>query len=84
MSGSPATGQDDTPVATPIVAVEGTTISTKVIFAAQIGIIYVVVIGSLINLSLEVGDSNLWVALLASSLGYILPAPSLRTPLKNG
>lgn len=53
-------------------------ISLKVIFAAQIGIIYIVAIVSLTNLTLKIGDSNLWVALLASSLGYILPAPTLR------
>lgn len=59
-------------------------ISIKVIFAAQIGIIYLVVLASLINLSLKIGNSNLWVALLASSLGYILPAPTLQTHTNRG
>ena len=36
---------------------------------------------SIYNLTTGHGDSNLWTALLSSSLGYLLPNPTLR---RNG
>ena len=49
----------------------------EVVFFAQTVIIYVVIIASIVNLSLGIGESNLWVALLSSCLGYLLPNPTL-------
>lgn len=54
----------------------------QIIFIAQVIIIYVVIIVSILNLSLENGDSNLWSALLCSCLGYLLPSPSLKKDKK--
>lgn len=48
------------------------------LFAAQIGLIFIVVIASLINLSLNNGNQNLWMIVLTSCLGYILPNPKLK------
>jgi hypothetical protein len=53
------------------------------LFAAQIIIIVIVITTSIYNLTLNNGDTNLWTALLSSSIGYILPNPSLK-PSKNG
>ena len=50
---------------------------TEVIFFCQVIILYIVIIACIINLSLRNGDSNLYTALLSSSLGIILPSPSL-------
>ena len=50
----------------------------EVVFFSQIVIIYVVIITSLVNLSLGIGESNLWTALLSSCLGYIMPHPSIK------
>ena len=50
----------------------------EVTFFAQVICIYIVIIACIVNLSLDVGESNLWVALLSSCLGYLLPSPSLR------
>jgi hypothetical protein len=47
-------------------------------FFSQIIIIYLVIISCIINLTIGTPDSNLWVALLASALGYLLPCPTLR------
>ncbi len=54
----------------------------EVVFFAQTLLIYIVTICALINLSAQNGDKNLWSILLGSSLGYMLPSPSLkvRTP----
>ncbi len=49
----------------------------EVVYFSQIIIIYVVILFCLINLTLGTGDSNLWVALLGSCLGYLLPQPSM-------
>ena len=51
--------------------------SREVIFFAQVIILYVVICVSLANLSLENGNQSLWSSLLAGSLGYLLPSPSI-------
>ena len=50
---------------------------TEVVFFSQIVLLYIVCICSLVNLSL--GNKNqLWVILLTSGLGYLMPNPSLK------
>ena len=51
---------------------------SEVVYISQIFIITVVVIACIYNLTAGNGDSNLWTALLASSLGYILPNPKIK------
>ena len=41
-------------------------------------ILYTVIVVSIYNLTVGHGDSTLWTALLSSSLGYLLPNPSLK------
>ena len=48
----------------------------EVVFISQVIIVYIVVIVSIINLSLEVNDKNIWIILLSSCLGYLLPNPT--------
>ncbi len=48
------------------------------VYLCQIVLIYVVVITSLANLSFEHGDIKLWITLLCSSLGYLLPNPKVK------
>ena len=47
-------------------------------FWSQVVIIYIVVVTCIVNLSIANGNSNLWTALLSSSLGYLLPNPKLK------
>jgi hypothetical protein len=54
------------------------------LFAAQILLIFIVACVSMVNLTLGIGQGHMWVALLSSSLGYILPAPKLRFKKNNG
>ena len=47
-------------------------------FFAQIVVVYTIIITSLIHLSLKSPDKKLWLILLSSSVGYILPSPGLK------
>ena len=50
----------------------------EIVFLCQIVILYTVIVISMYNLTVGHDDSNLWTALLSSSLGYLLPNPTLR------
>jgi len=49
----------------------------EAIFICQVVILYIIIITCIVNLSIGNGDSNLWTALLSSSMGIMLPAPTL-------
>ena len=50
----------------------------EIVFFCQVIILYTVIVVSIYNLTVAHGDSTLWTALLSSSLGYLLPNPSLK------
>ncbi len=56
---------------------------SEIVFLYQIVIIYTVIITSIYNLSSGSEDGHLWTALLASSLGYVLPNPTIKTSKRN-
>jgi len=56
---------------------------TEVIFICQVVVLYIVILTCIVNLSLKNGDSNLWTALLSSSLGIMLPQPTLTSKKKQ-
>lgn len=49
-----------------------------IIFVAQVLLLFIVVVTSLVNLSLENGNTNLWTMVLTSSIGIMLPNPRLK------
>lgn len=49
----------------------------EVVFFAQVILVYIVILTSIINLSRGAGDSNLWTCLMGSCLGYLLPNPKI-------
>lgn len=49
----------------------------EVVFFAQILVIYTTILASIANLSRGADNTSLWVALLSSSIGYMLPNPSV-------
>ena len=53
----------------------------EIVFLCQVVVLYTVIVISIYNLTVGHGDSNLWTALLSSSLGYLLPNPTLK---RNG
>ena len=65
------------------------TVRGKLLFTVQVSAILLVVICSLINLSIshyfpyiDKKDDKLWIVLLSSALGYLLPNPKLKSGLK--
>ena len=50
----------------------------EVVFLTQMLLIYAVVITALINLSVGAEHNTLWVALLSSCLGYVMPCPKIK------
>jgi len=46
------------------------------LFFAQILLLFIVVLSSILNLSLNNTNKVFWTSLLCSSIGYILPNPS--------
>ena len=51
---------------------------SEIVFFCQVIILYTVIITSIFNLTKGNGDSNLWTALLSSSLGHLLPHPTIK------
>jgi hypothetical protein len=51
--------------------------SKELIFIFQLIIILIVVISCILNLTFTERGSDLWIVLLSSSIGYLLPAPRL-------
>ena len=49
-----------------------------ILFGVQVSVIFIVICTSLINLTLDNGNKNLWTVILTSSLGYILPNPRIK------
>ena len=54
-----------------------------ILFTAQISLIFMVISVSLINLTYEWGNQNLWTLVLTSSLGYIMPSPKIKFLKEN-
>ena len=48
------------------------------LFFAQINVVYMIIITSLVQISLRSPDNALWLILLSSFIGYILPSPGLK------
>ena len=57
---------------------------TELVFFSQVTILYIVINTCIVNLSIGSETSNLWTALLSSSLGYLLPNPSMKERKRNG
>ena len=51
---------------------------SEIVFFVQVILVYIVAIVSIVNLSIGRSGDKLWIALLSSSIGYLLPNPSLK------
>ena len=47
----------------------------EIVYFSQMLIVYVIIITSIINFSLQNGSTELWISLLSSCIGYALPNP---------
>ena len=50
----------------------------EIVYICQVLMILSIVFASIYNLTKEFGDQQLWVALLSSCMGYLLPNPSIK------
>jgi len=52
----------------------------EISFFCQIFLLFIVIIAAIVNLSLNLNPDHkeLWISLLSSSIGYILPGPSIQ------
>jgi FtsH-binding integral membrane protein len=41
-------------------------------------VVYVIIVTSIVNLSLQNGKNELWITLLSIAIGYALPKPTLK------
>jgi len=53
------------------------------LFFAQIFILIIVILSSIINISLNNTNRVFWTSLLCSSIGYVLPSPSWKKKKYN-
>ena len=51
---------------------------SEIVYFVQVILIYIVVITSIVNLTINKDEGKLWTALLSSSFGYLLPNPNLK------
>lgn len=54
-----------------------------ILFSVQVLIVFIVVCTSLINLTFNYGNQNLWTVVLTGSLGYVMPNPKIKSIPKN-
>ena len=50
----------------------------SITYVTQIGIIIGIIITSLVQIAFQAPDKELWLVLLSTALGYILPTPGLK------
>ena len=51
---------------------------SEIVYFSQMIVVYTIILTSIVNLSLKNGNSELWIALLSSAIGYALPSPNLK------
>ena len=57
----------------------------EIVFGVQVLAVFTVVIAAIYNLTVGgSADRELWIALLSSALGYMLPSPGLDSPKQAG
>ena len=50
----------------------------EVVFLSQVIILYTVILTCIINLSISQQHSEVWIGLLSSCIGFLLPNPSIK------
>lgn len=52
-------------------------------FYVQLGIISFVVVASILNLTFNLGEKDVWILLLTSTFGWLLPSPKLKPKISR-
>ena len=50
----------------------------EIVYFSQMIIVYIIILASIVNLSIQNGSTELWISLLSSCIGYALPNPKLK------
>ena len=50
----------------------------EIVFICQVLVVYSIIIASIYNLSIGTNERELWIKLLSSAVGYLLPNPVLK------
>ena len=53
-------------------------LETEIMYFCQMIIVYIIIITSVVNLSIQNGSTELWISSLSSCIGYALPNPKLK------
>jgi hypothetical protein len=53
---------------------------SEIVYFFQMMVVFIIIITSIVNLSLQNGQKELWLTLLSSAIGYALPSPSITGP----
>ena len=53
------------------------TLKSLILFVVQVLVLFLLIATALYNLSRGVGEKDLWISILSSSSGYLLPNPKL-------
>ena len=51
---------------------------SEIVYFCPMIMVYVIIVTSIVNLSLQNGKNELWITLLSSTIGYALPSPTLK------
>ena len=51
---------------------------SEIVYFCQMIVVYVIIVTSIVNLSLQNGKNELWITLLSIAIGYALPKPTLK------
>lgn len=54
-----------------------------VLFTVQVLIVFIVVCTSLVNLTFNYGNQNLWTVVLTGTLGYVMPNPKIKNATRQ-
>lgn len=57
--------------------------SSEIVFFCQVILIYIVIITCIINLSIQNEPHDLWLILLSSTIGLVLPSPTIQHNKRN-
>ena len=51
---------------------------SEIVYFTQIILLFIIIITAVANLSLKTNQEELWITLLCTSVGYILPSPNIK------
>ena len=57
--------------------------ASTLLTAAQVGLIYLLVLASICNISLNTGHTEIWLALLSGAAGLLTPGPKLSSNIER-